>query len=219
MGEELKAANSYREADRFKVVVFDCDGVIFDSRDANIAFYNQVIEHFGRYPMTEDEMNYIHKATMEDAIERLFQGNPRINEILEYCKEIDLSPYMKMTRIEPDLKEVLSKIRKRYRTAIATNRGRDIHVSLKHFSLEGAFDMVVSALDVSRPKPHPEAIKRIIEHFCCKPREVIFIGDSDVDWETSKRAGVFFVAYRNDHIQGHYHIHKLSELLEYLEII
>jgi HAD superfamily hydrolase (TIGR01509 family) len=201
-----------------KVVVFDCDGVIFDSKEANISFYKNVIEIFGRHPMTDDEMRYIHISTMEEAIKRLFPGDARIKDIIAYCEKIDLSPYMEMTRIEPGLKEILAKIKTFYRTAIATNRGKDIHLSLRRFEIENAFDMVVSAMDVSNPKPDPEALNLIMKRFGCIPSEVIFIGDSEVDWETSVRAGVFFIAFKNKKIQAHYYIDNLSELLEYLKI-
>ena len=31
-----------------KVVAFDCDGVMFDTTKANIAYYNQILDHFDR---------------------------------------------------------------------------------------------------------------------------------------------------------------------------
>ena len=29
-----------------RVVIFDCDGVMFDSKDANTAYYNTILHHF-----------------------------------------------------------------------------------------------------------------------------------------------------------------------------
>ena len=38
-----------------KAVIFDCDGVILDSRAANASFYNQFLSHFNRMPLTEEQ--------------------------------------------------------------------------------------------------------------------------------------------------------------------
>lgn len=201
-----------------KVVVFDCDGVIFDSKEANVSYYNHVLAHFGRPPMNEDDVEYVHVSTIDEAIQRLFCDDPRISEALAYSKQIDFGPFIRMTRIEPHLRDLLSELRPRYRTAIATNRGEDLEASLRAFELEEAFDLIVSALDVRHPKPHPESLQTVIQTFGVRPEEVLYIGDSEVDGKTARGAGVVFVAYKNKHIEADYHIQDLIEVLKYLKI-
>jgi len=41
-----------------KLVVFDCDGVMFSSKESNRAFYNHILAHFGYPPMDADELEY-----------------------------------------------------------------------------------------------------------------------------------------------------------------
>ena len=72
------------------------------------------------------------------------------------------------------------------------------------------FDMVVSAKDVSCPKPHPESFVRILEHFCLSPQEAIYIGDSRVDEQFAANAGVPFVAYRNPGLTADYHLDSFA---------
>ena len=43
---------------RFRAVILDCDGVMFDSREANRAYYNAVLSHFGRPPLTAAQMAF-----------------------------------------------------------------------------------------------------------------------------------------------------------------
>ena len=43
-------AAPYRNDNLIKLVAFDCDGVLFDSQQANIAFYNTILAHFDRPP-------------------------------------------------------------------------------------------------------------------------------------------------------------------------
>ena len=61
---------------RIKVVIYDCDGVLFDSRKANEAFYNHILEHFGRPRMRADQLNYVHMSTGEDSVNFLFRDDP-----------------------------------------------------------------------------------------------------------------------------------------------
>ena len=53
--------------DSTKVIIFDCDGVLFDSKAANIAFYNQILAAVGLAPMTAEEVAYVHVSTAGEA--------------------------------------------------------------------------------------------------------------------------------------------------------
>ena len=87
---------------------------------------------------------------------------------------------------------------------------------MERFKLNPHFDLVVTSLDVLQPKPHPESLHKILSFFNIRPQEACFIGDSDVDRETSQRAGVLFIAYRNDNIKADYHLSHFSLLLPLL---
>ena len=202
-----------------KVIVFDCDGVIFDSKEANCAFYNHILDIFGRPPMNEEELEYVHVSTFDEAIQRLFHDDPRSSEALAYCKQMDFEPFIRMTQLEPHLKDLLSELRPIYRTAIATNRGEDLEPALRIFGLEDVFDLIVSALDVTHPKPHPESLQKVIQQFGVRPEEVLYIGDSEVDRKAARGAGVLFAAYKNRKIEADYHIQDFLEVLEHLGIV
>ena len=67
---------------------------------------------------------------------------------------------------------------------------------MEKFNLEPYFDMVVTALDVEHPKPHGESVEKIVSAFNLEKKEVLFVGDSDVDKKTAEASGVTFVAYK-----------------------
>ena len=79
------------------------------------------------------------------------------------------------------------------------------------------FELVVTSLDVRYPKPHPESLTKIISFFDITPQEACYIGDSDVDREASQRAGVLFIAYRNENLETEYHLDHFSGLMPLLE--
>ena len=95
------------------------------------------------------------------------------------------------------MNQFLAFLRPLVKTAISTNRTTTIERSLNFIGLAGYFDLVVSALDVARPKPHPESLNKILDHFQVRPDEAVYIGDSVVDAEAAQRAGIPLIAYKN----------------------
>ncbi len=194
-----------------KLVAFDCDGVLFDSRQANIAFYNAILAHFGRPALTPAAVDYVHSHTVWESLAYLFQDQADLNEVLGFARGFDYSPFIPMMVEEPHLRDFFQFLRPGRYTALATNRTTTTGAVLRFHGLEDVFDLVISAQDVSRPKPHPEAFRRILEHFGLEPREAIYIGDSRVDEAFAANAGVPFVAFRNPELTARYHLESFAQ--------
>ncbi len=182
---------------KISVVIFDCDGVMFDSRQANINFYNHLLTQYGLPPMTDDKVAYVHMNTADKSVRHIFEGTPFTEEAQAYRMQMDYTPFIKDMVIEPGLKKLLKNLRRRVGLAVATNRSNTIGDVLEQNGLSGFFDMVVSSLDVENPKPHPESIYKILDFFELGPDQAVYIGDSLIDLETAEAAGVHFVAYGN----------------------
>ena len=194
-----------------KLVGFDCDGVLFDSRDANIAFYNAILAKFNRPAMDPVAVDYVHSHTFRESVEYLFRTADNVQEVLAFCLTLDYQAFIPMMVEAPYLRDFLSFLRPRFFTAVATNRTTTTHPVLRYHGLDNHFDLVVSALDVTRPKPHPEAFWRILQHFRLQPEEAIYIGDSQVDEDFARNAGVPLVAYRNPALRAAYHLESFAE--------
>ena len=146
----------------FQVIIYDCDGVLVDSREANRAFYNHILDRFGLGPLTEAQLAVVHVSTAQGAIDFLFQDHPGREEAQAYQRTINNDPFLPLIRPEPNIREVLVRLRSRYLTAIATNRGKSLPLVLRRLGLDDLFDLTVSAYDVTRPKPHPECLEKIL---------------------------------------------------------
>jgi len=180
-------------------VIYDCDGVLFDSLEANRRLYNHLCASMGRKPLTEKELAYCHTHTVFEAIHSLFEGDEALEkEALEFLRQrVDLKEFVKYLVMEPHLLEALEALRhKKIITAISTNRTTSMRHVMEKFNLEPYFDMVVTALDVEHPKPHGESVEKIVSAFNLEKKEVLFVGDSDVDKKTAEASGVTFVAYK-----------------------
>ena len=193
-------------------VIFDCDGVMFDSRQANINFYNHLLAHFSLPPVKEDEVAFVHMHTVDNSIRHIFRGTPYVKEAQEYRMGVDYAPFIKDMIMEPGLKELLGLLRPGFGLAVATNRSNTIGKVLESNGLDKYFDVIVSSLDVKNPKPHPESLFKILDFFGIGPLESLYVGDSYVDYETAREAGVPFVSYKNRTLDAAYHVDHLMEI-------
>jgi HAD superfamily hydrolase (TIGR01549 family) len=202
-----------------RAVIFDCDGVILDSRAANEALYNAILFHFNQGPLTASQLDFVHCHTVHESLAMLFREDGLLQEAENYWQEMDYEPFSALVSLQPGLRECLEFLRPSYKMAIATSRTRTMDQVLEDFGLKSYFDLVVTSQDVRNPKPHPESIDKILSHFNAKPREACFIGDSKVDFEASRRAGVVFIAYGREELEAEYYLDHFSQLPSLLKRI
>lgn len=195
-----------------RVIAFDCDGVMFNSSEANKAYYNQILTRFGKPELNSEQFAYTHMHTADDSMAYLFKDKEILEAAQAYRKKMTYMPFIRHMEIEPHLKALLAELKPRYKTAIASNRTDTMNKVLEVHGLENDFDFVVSALDVDRPKPYPDELLKIAEYFKVKPEEILYVGDSEVDEMASKAAGVPLVAYDNLNLSAQIHIKSLKEL-------
>ena len=201
-----------------ELVAFDCDGVLFDTAQANRFYYSHILQHFGRPALTEEQFRFVHMHTLNESLAYLLPDKNTLEAAHDFRKTMDYRKYLSCLTVEPQLVALLEKLRPRIKTAIATNRTDTMEQLLAEFDLDGYFDLVVTSSDVKQPKPHPEALLKILEHFGLASHQVIYIGDSQVDELAARAAKMPLVAYRNRELAAEYHIDSLGELEELLDI-
>jgi phosphoglycolate phosphatase len=196
----------------FKVVAFDCDGVLLDTEQANRVYYSNILQHFGRPAVTDEQFTFVHMHTVFESLAYLFPDEKTLAAAHLFRKTMDYQKYLSYLTVEPHLVSLLEKLKPHFKTAIATNRTDTINRLLASFDLAGYFDLIVTASDVERPKPYPDALLKISDHFKLPPDQVIYIGDSRLDELAARAAGMPLVAYRNTALSAKYYINSLNEI-------
>lgn len=199
-----------------KAVIFDCDGVLFDSRQANVNFYNSIRAHFGLSPMSKEEEDYVHIHTAYESVKYIFRDTPYIDVAQQYRIEKDYSPFIKDMKMEPGLRQLLKRLKPFFGLAIATNRSNTIGPVLEYFGLKEFFDIVISSLDVKNIKPHPESLYKILDYFGISNKHAVYVGDSIVDYKMAKAANVIFIGYKNKELEADYHVDYLLQIADLL---
>jgi len=199
-------------------VIYDCDGVLFDSIEANKKLYNDLCASADRVPLNEEETQYVHTHTVNEAIHFIFgEENGLEKRALESLKQIDLREYIVYLKMEPYLLQTLNLLKANgIIRVINTNRTTSMKHIMERFGLWPYFNMVVTALDVKNPKPHPESIEKIVQAFNLNKEQTVFVGDSEVDQQTAKSSGVKFIAYKNREIESDAYIDDHLDLLNLL---
>ncbi len=199
-------------------MIYDCDGVLFDSIEANMRLYNDLCSAVGRIPLKEEEIEYVHTHTVYEAIHFIFgEDNELEKRALESLKQVDLREYIVYLKMEPHLFHILNLLKTSgILRVINTNRTTSMKHIMERFHLEPFFDMVVTALDVTHPKPHPESIEKIVQKLDLNKEETVFIGDSEVDQQTAQSSGIKFISYKNREIANDAFIEDHLDLLNFL---
>lgn len=177
-----------------RLVIFDCDGVLFDSEPANLAFYREVLRVAEAPPMPECAEAAYHSLASSQLFEQLFGDRPDLlARVQAVARRTDYAPFFPLMQPKPLLRETLQVLRRRYSTAMATNRGQTTRGVVEFFAMQGLFDLAVGVLDVARPKPHPDMLLRCIEHFGVTARQAVYVGDQPTDLAAAEAAGIAFV--------------------------
>jgi len=195
-----------------KAVIFDCDGVMFDTTDANAAYYNRILQHLGRPELTPEQFAYCHMHTVDNALRFLFEEAGQLAAAQAFRKAMSYRDFIPCMVIEPQLKALLRRLRPAIRTAVGTNRSDTMDAVMEIHGLTDDFDLVVTALDVSAPKPAPDILNQALATFGIQPAESIYIGDSELDEMAAAAAGIPLVAYRNRALKAWRHIDNLGEV-------
>jgi len=205
---------------RIEGIIFDCDGVLFESKNANLAYYNRILERFS-YPLVsaaqKDRAHLCHTASSPDVLAVLVRSED-LQPALDYAATLDYREFIPHMQPEPHLDHVLKQLSTEYPLAVATNRGTSVEPILSHFGFGGYFHTVVTSKDVERPKPAPDMLFLASQKLGFAPENCLFIGDSELDQQAAAGANIRFLGY-GGLTTGEMALQNHLQLLEYLPLL
>lgn len=118
-------------------------------------------------------------------------------------------------KMEDGFVSALDRLKGHTSLAICTNRATSMEMIIEDFGLSGYFEFIMTASQVTNPKPHPEPLLKVLKHFGVEPGEALFIGDGEVDMQAANSAGVPFISYKSD-LPGLARIDHHSEIIQHV---
>jgi HAD superfamily hydrolase (TIGR01509 family) len=175
-------------------VIFDCDGVLFNSWKANVAFYDAVLAAIGRPPLDEASRRFCHTLSSPQLYARLFPGDPPMQRrIAEAARNTDYGPFYALMEPAEALEETLRRLAAHCPLALATNRGTTVSGVVERFGLAPFFPIRFGILDVARPKPAPDLLLACLEKACVAPAAAVYVGDTELDRDAASAAGMAYI--------------------------
>lgn len=196
--------------DSKKLLIFDCDGVMFDSHDANIAYFNRCLEIGGYEPLSGDSVEKIIFMSVRQLLSEIMPDENEVERVFQISQAVDYGEFIPMLEPLFDFNRVFGELRKSHYLAVATNRGRSL---LSLFNYYNFYDMIhfkVSTLEAP-PKPAPDMLIRCADYFGLRPDDAVFIGDADPDRRAAENAGMNFLWIGGG--EGHPSVGNVSDIL------
>ncbi len=193
----------------FKLLIFDLDGTLIDSKK-DIAFsVNLTLKSMDCPQLDEDRI----ASFVGHGIGYLL-GNcmpPTSKDQIESAKKIFLEHYENhlydYTTIYPGVRQSLERL-SFYKKIILTNKPERLsYLCLKGLRMASFFEQIIGGDTLPQRKPHPSGILQLKDYYKCQLNEILMIGDSTIDIETARNAGVA-------HAMVSYGFNKKEELLQ-----
>lgn len=178
-----------------KVIIFDFDGTLCDTRSNIIIAFRATMEHLGLEMRDEETCGATIGLTLRDGFKSMY---PEFDDAkIDYCVETYRQIFAErrkelMPDLFPGVKETLEALRKRgHRMTIATSRLTDsLMLFMRHHGIDHYFEYAVGSDSVTHHKPHPEPALKTLAALNIAPSEAIMVGDMPVDIAMAHNAGI-----------------------------
>lgn len=176
----------------YKLAVFDMDGTILDTLEDLKDSTNFALEKCGYPTRSYDEVRRFVGNGIRKLIERAVPEGLTVEQI-DRVHEVFTEHYKvhcaDKTKAYDGIKPLLEKLRASgVKTAVVSNKADYGVQELCKEYFDGLFDYAVGEREGIRRKPAPDAVNEALRVLGIGKSEAVYIGDSDVDFETAKNA-------------------------------
>jgi HAD superfamily hydrolase (TIGR01509 family) len=178
-------------ASPLQAVLFDWDGTLLDSFDADSSAYLAMFRELAiPWGLSELAAHYTPNWHHVYRAAKIPVSKWEIADKLWAKHYAHHAP-----KLVPGARRILSWVARRYQLGLVTSGDRTrVLRQLRLFGLTRLFATHVCAGDTPQKKPHPAPLRLALRQMCLNPRACVYVGDSPHDLEMSKRAGVRSIA-------------------------
>ena len=175
------------------LIIYDFDGTLVDTLFDIADAVNLSLEALGLRTLSRETIRkYVGKG-----VERLMAqsidgtGYDDLQSAVEQFRKHYSENLMNHTRFYPSGREILDHFRDK-KQAICSNKPEGfVRQILESLDCLEPFDAILGGDSLKSRKPDPEGLFHLLERFQCSADQAVLVGDSPVDIETGKRAGIY----------------------------
>ncbi len=187
-----------------RFVIFDLDGTLIDSRLDLVHSVNAALRHIERPELPADVIASYVGDGAPILIQRALAGEASDEELVRKGLQFFLSYYrehkLDHTTVYEGVKDALAEIRRSsngFPRTMAVLSNKPVGPSqaiVEALGLGSFFTQVYGGNSFSTKKPNPEGARKMLEENGVRPEQAAIVGDSHVDVETGRNAGMWTVA-------------------------
>ena len=178
-----------------KVIIFDFDGTLCDTRRNIIVAFRATMERLGLEMRDEATCGATIGLTLRDGFKSMY---PTLDDVaIDNCVDTYRQIFAErreelMPELFPGVKATLEELHRRgHRMTIASSRLTDsLLLFMRHHNIDHYFKYVVGSDSVTNHKPHPEPALKTLAELKIEPSEAIMVGDMPVDIMMAHNAGI-----------------------------
>lgn len=185
--------------EKTKLIIFDMDGVLFDSEPYHARAERIMLQRCGISEGIGETSGKSHADIWCPLIERygLSISQPELERwqnmlTIQFIKEEALP-------LHSGLRELLYEVHDRgIRTAVASSTARGmVEEVLSYYGIRRLFCCIRTGSDVERRKPYPDIYRAVLQECRVSGGEAFAVEDTDIGLEAALAAGIPCVGYRN----------------------
>jgi phosphoglycolate phosphatase len=186
-----------------RLVIFDLDGTLIDSRLDLVHSVNAALRHIRRPELPDDVIASYVGDGAPILIRRALGIEAADDALVRKGLEFFLSYYrehkLDHTTVYPGIPEALAAIRNsengtpRQLAVLSNKPVNPSRAIVDALGLGHYFSQIYGGNSFITKKPDPEGVRKLLEESAVKPEQAVIVGDSHVDVRTGRNAGLWTV--------------------------
>lgn len=172
-------------------VLFDLDGTIVNTNELILRSFMHSLQENQLPPLTREQMIPYMGTTLHQQLSA-FSGLEDTSGLERSYRSYNYAHHDELIDSFPNVNETMEELKQRgIKLGIVTTKIRPTTIkALEMFDLLKYMDTIVTVNDVTHPKPHAEPVLTAVNNLGVDPLKTLMVGDSAVDIQSAKAAGV-----------------------------
>ena len=179
---------------KYDTVVFDMDGTLLDTLEDLRDAVNYALRMHGMPERTTEEIRrFVGNGVRKLLVRSVPEGdkNPEFEAVFQAFREYYAVHSNDKTHAYKGVTELLKKLRDAgYAVAIVSNKPDAAVKNLNQIYFDGIVETAIGEREGMDKKPAPDMVLKAIEELGKTKETAVYVGDSEVDIETARNAGL-----------------------------
>lgn len=180
---------------RKRLIVYDLDGTLVDTGEDIAEAVNHMLTVLDASPLSPEEVRRFVGRGLHDLIARCLKTDDpgRIRQGLKTFEAYYANHLADHSALYPRAKEVLDYFKDRTQAVLTNKPNPFAQDLLKRLGVADYFTEILAGADAYPKKPDPAALFSLMDRNQIPPQDALLVGDSLIDVETGRKAGVLTV--------------------------